>query len=193
MLEEKQREEHKKLFVELLKSTNRGGIDKIISWLEETDFFEAPASTHYHENYIGGLVEHSLKVYDAYKKLKTSFALDIEDKSIIIMSLLHDVCKTNCYIKSKKNVKVGQNWITEDYFSFEDSTPIGHGQKSVILLLQKGLELSELETFSIVAHMGTYDKSECFDSTITYNRNELSMWLHVADFISTYKDRSCIK
>lgn len=190
MLEEKQREEHKKLFIELLKSTNRGGIDKIISWLEETDFFEAPASTRYHENYVGGLVEHSLKVYNTYMKLKTAFNLNIDDKSIIIMSLLHDVCKTNCYIKSKKNVKVGQNWITEDYFLFEDSNPIGHGQKSVILLLQKGLTLSELETFSIVAHMGTYDKSDCFDSTVTYNTNDLSIWLHIADFIATYKDRS---
>lgn len=193
MLEEEQRIKHKALFIELLKSTKRGNIDKIIAWLEnDTDFFEAPASTRYHENYVGGLVEHSLKVYDAYKRLKTAFTLDIDDKSIIIMSLLHDVCKTNCYVKSKKNVKVGQNWVTEDYFAFEDSTPIGHGQKSVILLLQKGLELSELETFSIVAHMGTYDKSECFDSTITYNKNELSIWLHVADFISTYKDRSTV-
>lgn len=190
MLDEEQRARHKALCIELLKSTNRGGIDKIISWLkDETDFFEAPASTRYHENYIGGLVEHSLKVYDTYKKLKSTFNLDVDDKSIIIMCLLHDVCKTNCYVKSKKNVKVGQNWVTEDYFSFDDTIPIGHGQKSVILLLQHGLTLSELETFSIVAHMGTYDKSECFDSTVTYNKNELSMWLHVADFISTYKDR----
>ena len=53
----------KEKMLELLKSINREGIDKLISFLEKTDFFEAPASTRFHGSYAGGLVEHSIKVY----------------------------------------------------------------------------------------------------------------------------------
>ena len=37
-----------------------------------------------------------------------------------------------------------------------------------------------------------YDKSEMFNASNIYNKNELTMWLHVADFIATYKDRKVI-
>ena len=53
----------KEEFIKLLKETNREGMDKLIEFLENSDFFEAPASTRYHGNFKGGLVEHSMKVY----------------------------------------------------------------------------------------------------------------------------------
>ena len=40
----------------------RPGVDKLIAWLETTDFFKAPASTKFHGNYEGGLLAHSLYV-----------------------------------------------------------------------------------------------------------------------------------
>ena len=52
----------KEEYINLLKSTNREGIEKLINFLEKTDFFTAPASTRFHGSYEGGLVEHSLKV-----------------------------------------------------------------------------------------------------------------------------------
>ena len=88
-------EENKFRFITLLKSTNRACIENVIDWLESTDFFEAPASTKYHENYTGGLCEHSLKVYDTLERLNKEFDIGIDYKSRIIMSLLHDVCKAN--------------------------------------------------------------------------------------------------
>ena len=160
---------NKERFIALLKTTNRAGVDKIIKYLETTDFFEAPASTQYHENYTGGLCEHSLKVYDTFKKLHKAFNLDININSIIIMSLLHDVCKANCYTKEKKNVKIGQNWTQVDYWKFDDNNPIGHGHKSVILLLQFGLTLNDLEIQSIITHMNGYDKSDLFNASNVYN------------------------
>ena len=51
----------KEKFIELLKSTNRLGIEDLISFLEKTDFFTAPASTRFHGSFEGGLVEHSLR------------------------------------------------------------------------------------------------------------------------------------
>ena len=183
---------NKERFITLLKTTNRAGIDNIITWLESTDFFEAPASTQYHENYTGGLCEHSLKVYDTLERLNKEFDIGIDYKSRIIMSLLHDVCKANVYTKEKKNVKIGQNWTQVDYWKFDDNNPIGHGHKSVILLQQFGLTLNDLEIQSIITHMNGYDKSDLFNASNVYNKNDLTIWLHVADFIATYKDRKVI-
>ena len=183
---------NKERFITLLKTTNRAGVDKIIEYLETTDFFEAPASTQYHENYTGGLCEHSLKVYDTFETLHKAFNLDININSIIIMSLLHDVCKTNCYTKEKKNVKIGQNWTQIDYWKFDDENPIGHGHKSVIILLKEGFSLTDLEINSIISHMNGYDKSDLFNSSNIYNKDDKTIWLHVADFIATYKDRKVI-
>ena len=122
-------EENKVRFINLLKSTNRTSIENVIDWLESTDFFEAPASTQYHENYTGGLCEHSLKVYDTLERLNKEFDIGIDYKSRIIISLLHDVCKANVYTKEKKNVKIGQNWTQVDYWKFDDNNPICHGHK----------------------------------------------------------------
>lgn len=185
-------ENNKLRFITLLKATNRGGVDKIISYLESTDFFEAPASTQYHENYTGGLCEHSLKVYDTFRKLHQTFDLDINLNSVTIMALLHDVCKANCYTKEKKNVKIGQNWTQVDYWKFDDCNPIGHGHKSVIILLKEGLSINDLEIQSIITHMNGYDKSDMFNASNVYNKDDKIIWLHLADFIATYKDRKVI-
>ena len=185
-------ESNKCTFINLLKSTNRSEINNVIEWLKSTDFFEAPASTIYHENYTGGLCEHSLKVYSNMIKLKQEFEFDIDNESIIIMALLHDVCKVNTYAKDKKNQKIGQNWVTVDYWKRYDDYPIGHGQKSVILLQKTGFILNDLEILSIVAHMNGYDKSDLFNASNIYDKNELTIWLHLADMIATYKDRKIV-
>ena len=183
---------NKERFITLLKTTNRAGVDKIIEYLETTDFFEAPASTQYHENYTGGLCEHSLKVFDTLERLNKEFDIGIDYKSRTIMSLLHDVCKAGCYHKEKKNVKIGQNWTQIDYWKFDDENPIGHGHKSVIILLKEGFSLTDLEINSIISHMNGYDKSDLFNSSNIYNKDDKTIWLHVADFIATYKDRKVV-
>lgn len=57
-------EKNKAEFLNLLRSTNRDGIENLIEWLESTDFFTAPASTKYHGAYPGGLLQHSINVYN---------------------------------------------------------------------------------------------------------------------------------
>ena len=54
-------------FIELLKSTKREGIDNLIDFLKNSDFFKAPASTRFHGSFEKGLMEHSMKVYEILK------------------------------------------------------------------------------------------------------------------------------
>ena len=54
--------------IELLQSTNRPGINNVISWLDtEPSFFVASGARIHHDNVVGGLAYHSLKVYHLAK------------------------------------------------------------------------------------------------------------------------------
>ena len=56
--------ENKERFINILSQAQRNGIVKVLEMLERTDFYTAPASTKYHGAYQGGLLEHSLNVFD---------------------------------------------------------------------------------------------------------------------------------
>lgn len=161
--------EQKQKFIQLLKSTNREGIDSIIQYLEKSGFFEAPASTKYHGAYDGGLCEHCLNVWEQamylYKvqcKIKPEVKNQVKEESIIISALLHDTCKADIYKKVKKWRKNAEDkW--EQYDSYEhdySNYPYGHGEKSVIVLLLNGLKLEKDEISAIRWHMGSWDLSD---------------------------------
>ena len=116
-------------FESLLRSTKREGMDYVIEDLEKSGFFEAPASAGHHLNIAGGLW-----IFDGLKTLDAASAGEVKRESVIIATLLHDVCKTDIYkktIKKHKN-KLGQWEDAEGYnISYKDF-PMGHGEKSVI-------------------------------------------------------------
>lgn len=72
------------------KMIKREGAEQLLEWLEEKGFFTAPASTKYHGNYAGGLVEHSNHVFE---RLSEIFPKAGNAESMAIVGLLHDVCK----------------------------------------------------------------------------------------------------
>lgn len=100
----------------------RDGIEKLIKWLDTTDFYTAPASTRFHGNYPGGLVEHSLDVLDEMNVLRKAYHdhlnLSFSDDSIKIVALLHDVCKADMYGVEKRNRKNAQGqWEQYDFYT----------------------------------------------------------------------------
>ena len=152
--------------IELLKATERERIDKVIDYLEnKSDYFIAPASTAFHGNYAGGLAEHSLNVYEVAMRVKTAMvdmkpelADRISDESIAIVTLLHDLCKTNVYKVEKKNRKVNGRWEEYDGYGVDYSKfPLGHGEKSVIMLLTLGFPLTKDEMLAIRWHMTAWE------------------------------------
>lgn len=156
----------KEEIIDLLRSTERPGIDDVIEELENNNFFKAPASAGHHLNVEGGLAQHSLNtcksalaVWEAMKSVEPTLEREVKRDSIIITSLLHDICKCDIYkptIKKKKNY-LG-NWEeVPGYDVSYKNFPMGHGEKSVImLLLYTGLELSDAELLAIRWHMGPW-------------------------------------
>ena len=157
--------EIKEEFVELLRSTGRDGVEDLLEGLEEMGFFTAPASANHHLNTEGGLVQHSLNtckaalmVWEGMKTLEPSLEREVGRDSVIIASLLLDVCKSDIYfrsVKKRKNV-LGQWEDSEGYKVSYKNFPMGHGEKSVILLLCNGLEMSDDEMLAIRWHMGAW-------------------------------------
>lgn len=159
--------EEKITFLETkLKETNRPGMDAVLDFLRSTDFYTAPSSTAYHSNYDGGLLDHSILVYIMalrYRDVLIDMYPEIADKlpveSITISTLLHDICKACFYkkvFKWRKNPETDV-WETYETYTIEDNFPIGHGEKSVIMLQNFGLQLSPEEMIAIRFHMGTWD------------------------------------
>lgn len=107
----------------------RDGIEELLGWVEESDFFYAPASTRFHGNYKYGLLEHSLNVYK-----------------------------------------------------------VGHGEKSVIILLRH-MALTDDEIYAIRFHMGGFDSAvKGGDGSISkaYELCPLAVLLHLADMTASY-------
>ena len=113
----------KEEFIGLLKEIEREGMDKLIEFLEGSDFFVAPASTKYHGAFTGGLLAHSMKVYEILKT-KTK-----DSDSVKIIALLHDICKVDFYKTEYRNVKKDGVWEQAPYYTVEDSIPYGHRRK----------------------------------------------------------------
>lgn len=190
--------QYKTEFIELLKATNRENIDYVIEDLEDLGFFEAPASSKNHFNFEGGLVEHSLNVYKIAVMLKEQMATfrpdviaRIPDDSIAIAALLHDVCKADIYKKVIKKVKneIGV-WEPQESYNIDYSNfPVGHGEKSVIMLLRSGLDLSDDEILAIRWHMGGWDIAFQSNEMVASNRKAkdicpLMTLIHAADTLA---------
>lgn len=174
-------------FKSLLLSTKRKGVKEVINYLEQSDFTVAPASTRYHGDYEGGLLDHSLHVYHEAMRLKDlSKLFNLPDESVIIAALLHDICKVNFYKVEMRNVKENGTWVQKPYYTVDDPLPLGHGEKSVILLLALGLELTEVEISMIRGHMGGFVGDQYFNPSVLYNKYPECLIIHIADMIATY-------
>ena len=174
------------IYKKLLLSTKRPGIENLIQWLDNSDFKVAPASTRYHSNYEGGLLKHSLNVYEECMRQQDLIKLfNVPKESIIITSLLHDICKVNYYKMEMRNVKKNGAWVQEPYYTVEDMFPMGHAEKSIIIA-QQYIQLTEVEIAMIRNHMGGFVDTSYFSSSNLFNKYPESLILHIADMKATY-------
>lgn len=206
MLSQAEIEKNKQEFLNLLMSVDRPGMDKLIVWLtsDKCDFFTAPASAGYHGNYKGGLCEHSLNVYKAAlqmrdnvlslsKKYSESVSEICPDDSIIIATLLHDLCKVNLYETEIKFTKDESNqWRQYESYVINDKFPMGHGEKSVFLLQKLGLQITGQEALAIRHHMGIFDAGAVISDYLKHAYNQtmntvpLAVILVMADAFASY-------
>ena len=179
----------KEEFIQLLKETNREGMDKLIEFLEHSDFFKAPASTRFHGSFEGGLLEHSMKVYEILKeKVKNaSIEINVPEDTVIITALLHDICKANFYKVDYRNAKNELGvWEKVPYYTVDDQIPYGHGEKSVMMITEY-IKLTPEEKYAIRWHMGFTEPKEVYSTIgIAYKKYPIALLLFEADLEATY-------
>lgn len=186
-------------FIEIFNDNiKREGADELLSWLEKSDFFRAPASTRYHLAEPEGLVKHSVHVYERLRDLY-SYELarvtggpvilsDEDEEKIAICGLLHDICKVNFYaveMRNRKNDK-GQ-WEKYPFYVINDTLPYGHGEKSVYII-SGFMRLTREEAMAIRWHMGGWQEGDARNAGNAFEKFPLSVLTHIADLEATYLD-----
>lgn len=182
-------------FIELYQDKiKREGADKLLEYLDSKacDFFTAPASARFHGSYDGGLVAHSLNVYEclldylARPRVKETYGLDPDEETAAIVALLHDICKINTYKRSTRNVKDDNGvWQKVPCYEFDDQLPYGHGEKSVYII-SGFMRLTREEAFAIRYHMGFSGPEDPRSVGSVFEKYPLAFALATADMEATY-------
>ena len=185
-------------FIDIYKANiKREGSEKLLEYLESSDFFTCPASMRRHSSFEGGLCAHSINVYKRFVRLLTmeygeKWDEVVSPESVAIMALLHDVCKIDTYVVDYRNVKVDGVWVQKPYYRTEDSLPYGHGEKSVYII-SAYMRLTREEALAINWHMGEYDarvKGGSYAIADAFYKYPICLLMHLADLTATYLDET---
>lgn len=165
-------ERHKTQFIALCRQYIRRdeeGLDKLLDYLDKSDFYTAPSSASFHLNEAGGLCRHSINVFETALHLHrtwlepkrqeglTAFEKEISEESIAIAALFHDLCKVHFYKPTERFRKDDNGrWVTYPGYVVEDKFPFGHGEKSC-LIVGWFLRLQQHELLAIRWHMGMFE------------------------------------
>lgn len=194
---------NKQRFIDLCNEhIHREGLDKVLAYLEKSDFYTAPSSTRFHLNEDGGLCLHSMNVFEAACKIynemakpaivngTSPFTKEVSMESIAIATLFHDLCKIKLYHKTERWKKDDKNrWVSYPGYEVKDDFPLGHGEKSC-LMLSWYMRLKPEEMLAIRWHMGMFDMGESgtplrmsfFSAT---DKSPLVSIVHAADFLTS--------
>lgn len=179
-------------FEQLLQSVSRDGIDKLLTFIQKSDFYTAPASTRFHGAKEGGLLEHSLNVFDCLMAKRSNpvwngFLSEISEESFILSALLHDLCKTYYYTTEMRNKKDDNGkWIQVQVYTVADKIPYGHGEKSV-MMIEEYIRLLPVERYSIRWHMGAYSGQQDWNTLgAAMDKYPFVLALHEADMEASH-------
>jgi len=165
---------------ELLDKVDRSGIDNLKIFLSESDFFTAPASGKFHGAHAGALAEHSLNVYRVFNTFRLKYPkLDLSHESVILCSLLHDVCKIGLYLGDNKPYRYNHDVLFR-----------GHAKLS-LERISKFLNLTDREKLIIKYHMGIYGTKNfsshgefSFSEYVTAISDNAVFFFHVSDMMA---------
>lgn len=154
-LTKKEKNANKRKILKELKKVQRDGIEDLVSFLsDESDFFEAPASTMFHGNHDGGLAQHSYQVYKAFERKNSEYELNLDQETLILVGICHDFDKINKY---EANILASGNISSSKPYKVKQDFPYGHGDNSV-RVLENFIKLTDKEALLIRWHMCTFDR-----------------------------------
>lgn len=197
-------------FIALIESITREGFKKelLLSKLENSDFYTAPASTKFHGAYKGGLVDHCLAVYHnmcCLVKMK-GMENEISEETIKIVALFHDLAKRNFYETYYQNKKIycedgdkrDENgrftWKSVSAYKVRESEErfvFGNHEQTSEYMLRQFIPLTVEESTAILHHHGSMSWDSAKDDIgLIWDRYPLSLLLYQADCLAAYIDKA---
>lgn len=180
--------------------------DELIKMLEETDFFEAPASGKYHNACRGGLCEHSLNVWKRLVDLNNMMETNLDSNSMAIVALCHDYAKINYYKLSYRNEKVYSesgsksdnlgkyDWVSVPTYMTKDAKDrfiYGNHEATSEAITRMYIPLTLEESSAILNHhAGMSVDSAKNNIGEVYAKNTLALMLHLADMLCAFVDEN---
>lgn len=149
-------------------------------------YFEAPAASKHHQNYTGGLVEHSCKLAsELFKRTAEGGAtrniIALTPKECVVIGALHDLCKVGLYT------------LNEDgsYSTNKELYP-HHALRSVELCAEYGIELNQTERVCILLHMaGAWWNQEDVDALTESDREWLLNHFDIVSAVQWADMKAC--
>ena len=147
---------------------------------KETSWLSSPASTRYHLNKEGGLLEHSVGVAETMLKLRQTLTPEISEESCVIVGLLHDAGKIGMpgkprYLKNDNEWEIKKRGMT--YKINPEEVYMGLAARS-LYLIAKYIPLSDSEAQAILYHDGQYVES---NREVAHHEMPLTLLAHFAD------------
>jgi hypothetical protein len=207
---------NKELIITALNTfVKRDGILNLISWLENSDFFTAPASTKYNLSVSGGLAQHAINRLNSLLALLLKIPItlpelleeaadsdidatyfngikDVTIESVILIGLLADVSKVRCYEKAIKNVKneETQKWEAVEYWKWNEKFVYATRGTKTVFILQQFIKLfvEEAQAMAFISAGETLQFNNVLDTTYReiYESSFLAVYLHLAEMEACY-------
>lgn len=192
-------QKNKDRYIELVQSISRDGcnLDKLLTWLENSDFYFAPASAKYHAAIKGGLCWHSLHVYDNLVSLNRDWEMGFCEDTLKIVSLFHDLAKVNFYEIQYKNKKVYSNsgskkdesgrfdWVSVSAYGYIDDSErfiYGNHESTSEYMIRQFIPLTYIESIAIMHHHAGMSFDSAKDNIgAIWSTYPLSLFLYIAD------------
>jgi len=171
----------KNKIIELLVSTEREGINDLIQHMNDIGFFTAPCSGGFHLCKVGGLMEHSLNVYQSLVRFYNAQSeYTTTPDTLVLSALLHDLGKCGQYGKPNYVPNYLASGKQSDKKPFETNKsllPVPHEIRSLTIASQF-ITLTENEAFAILQHNGMYGDLKY---QLQGKETPLQMLLHFSD------------
>jgi hypothetical protein len=154
-----------------------------------------PASSRlsYHNCYVGGLVEHSLRVLGNVINLSSTMGWNLPKDSLVLSALFHDIGKVgdeneSYYLPQKDKWKAEKNG--ELYMINSSMQYMTVPDRGVYLCQHFGLKLTKDEFLAIKLNDGQY-----IEENAPYKLKEptLAVAVHMADLLATREEKGLDK
>ncbi|MFA5062824.1 MAG: HD domain-containing protein [Candidatus Omnitrophota bacterium] len=155
--------------------------DAFIDMLEkETSWLTSPASTRFHLNKEGGLLEHSVGVTETLLNLRETIAPQLSEESCVIVGLFHDAGKIGMpgkprYFKNDNEWEIKNRDMT--YKVNPKEVYMNLAARS-LYLIAKYIPLSDSEAQAILYHDGQYVEA---NKEVAHHETPLTLLVHFAD------------